>query len=540
MVETVQGALADAALAADKGADLVEYRVDTLASEPGRIPELVERTPLPCIVTCRPVWEGGLYDGDEPQRITALEYAGQGEAKPAYIDIELAAYQRSANIRQKVGLVVDHPGQVRPTPTRLILSTHDFDGRPGDLVQRVEAMAASPACRVMKVAWRAESIADTAEAARLVGGCGKPVIALCMGDHGVPSRVLAKKFGAAMSFAALDAGRATAPGQPTVRQMLGLYRWGSIGAQTHVYGVVGDPVGHSLSPAIHNAGFDATGYDGVYLPLPVPAGYEAFRRDVGAWLDEPAMDFRGASVTIPHKVNLPRFVRERGGQVEPLADRIGAANTLARLDDGTLYAANTDHAAALDAVCDAMGIGRDAVRGKRVAVIGAGGVARAVVAGFAGYGATVVIYNRTLENAERLAASLRETLTGAAPSDGGASHGPPAPPGKIVAARIEKLCDSCCEVYINCTPVGMHPHTDASPIPNPETLNWGPGTVVFDTIYNPQKTQLLHAARAAGCTTVSGIEMFIRQAAIQFKIWTDHDAPINVFRDVVTQRLDVE
>ncbi|MCX5662548.1 MAG: type I 3-dehydroquinate dehydratase [Planctomycetota bacterium] len=543
MVHSLEQGLAAAARAAEHGADLVEFRVDQFA-DPANLPqivELVERSALPCILTCRPTWEGGLYDGDDQTRISLLEHIGLAKRPPAYIDVEFVAYQRSANLRQKVGLVVDHPEQVRPVSTGLILSSHDFDRRPTDLLQRVEAMASAPACRVMKIVWKARSLRDNLEAFELLAAKHKPTIALCMGEEGLASRVLAKKFGALLTFAALDAQSGTAPGQPAVAQLKGLYRWDRIGPATKVYGVIGHPVGHSMSPAIHNAGFDAVenGFDGVYLPLPIPPEYEHFKATVGAWLDEPGLHFRGASVTIPHKENLLRFAREwapagkepAANTIEPLAELIGAANTLSVRDDGSLFVCNTDYAAALDAVCAGLGIGRPGLAGRRVAVIGAGGAARAIVAGFAQHGASVVVYNRTIEKAQALA----ERFAGL--------------PGKVVAAAMEKLCDSCCEVFINCTPVGMHPKVDQTPVPaelrpgnKPGAkadgkVGWGPQTLVFDTIYNPVQTQLLRDAREAGCKTITGVEMFVRQAAAQFELWTGKKAPVEVFRGVLAKKL---
>ena len=123
-------------------------------------------------------------------------------------------------------------------------------------------------------------------------------------------------------------------GQVTIEELRDQYRWEKLGPATAVYGVIGWPVGHSLSPAIHNAGFDAVGFDGVYLPLPVEPGYGAFAKAMDAWLEMKELDFRGASVTIPHKENLLRYVEQHGGQIEPLAKRIGAANTMSRLEDG--------------------------------------------------------------------------------------------------------------------------------------------------------------------------------------------------------------
>ena len=524
MVRDLDHALAAAARAAEEGADLVEFRIDQFTQDPDAVNRLIECSPLPCLVTCRPVWEGGHFDGDEQTRIDLIERIGQGVGQPAYVDVELAAYQRSEKLRQAVGKIVDHPGQVRPTGTGLILSSHDFECRPVDLYQRIEAMAAAAACRVIKVAWRARSVRDNLEAFEIILQRHKPTIALCMGEAGLASRVLARKFGALLTFASVEPG-GTAPGQPSLRDLKSLYRWDAINAETRVYGVIGHPVSHSMSPAIHNAGFEPSGHNGVYLPMPIPAEYEHFKATMVTWLELEALHFRGASVTIPHKENLIRFVRDSGGEVEPLADRIGAANTLSVRDgaDGPrLYACNTDYGAALDAVCEALGSRREDLAGRRVAVIGAGGAARAIVAGFAHYGATVVIYNRTIEKAEALAARFSDDA-------------------RIVAARLEKLCDSCCQIYINCTPIGMHPDTDASPMgPNRPSKGWGGDTVVFDTVYNPSETRLLREARADGCRTISGTEMFVRQAAAQFELWTGREAPMDVFHRILGERLGEE
>lgn len=511
MVDSVDAALAQAATAAERGADLVEFRVDRMP-DPARVAELVTRSPLPCILTCRPTWEGGEYAGEDGPRLDVFAAALAQPRPPAYLDVELVAYERDEAFADRI-----HAMLHASPDTGLILSSHDFKTRPPDLLQRGDAMRQATACRVIKLAWRARSLRDNLEAMELPGMFAQPTIALCMGEFGLPSRVLAGKCGAFLTFAGLDDQTVTAPGQVGVATLKSLYRWDKVGPQTSVYGVVGWPVGHSLSPHLHNAGFDATGYDGVYLPMPVPPEYEHFKATLSAWLDEPGLRFQGASVTVPHKENLLRFVREMGGEVEPLAARIGAANTLTVRGDGKPYASNTDYAAALHAVCDAMGITPDGLTGRRVAVIGAGGAARAVVAAFATHGASVVIYNRTLEKAEQLAA-LCEGL-----------------PGKVVAAGMGHLCKSCCEVFINCTPIGMHPNVDETPIPDwPKVTD---RTVVFDTIYNPLQTRLLREARAAGCTVISGVEMFTRQAAAQFEQWTGQPAPRELFERVVREKL---
>ncbi|MEM6256973.1 MAG: shikimate dehydrogenase [Planctomycetota bacterium] len=517
MVDSAEQARADAQAAKQAGADLVELRLDRFADDRDDAAALVRDCPLPCIVTIRPDWEGGDYDGDDMHRIALIEFigtacAGQG---PAYFDIELATYDRSANLRQKVMLVVDHAGQPRPTDTGLILSSHDFNGRPADLIRRVKAMADYGSCRVVKLAWTARSLRDNLEAFEIIRQRNKPTIALCMGELGLMSRVLAKKFGALLTFAAIDDARSSAPGQPTIYELKTLYRWDTLDQDTQVFGVIGDPVGHSMSPAIHNAGFDAVDYNGVYLPMRIPKEYEHFKATVASFLDTPGLDFRGASVTIPHKQNLLRFVDQAGGKIEPLAKIIGAANTLTVRDDGSLYASNTDYAAALDSVCDAMGIHREGLRGARVAVLGAGGAARAVVAGYKHYGADVAVYNRTLEKAEALAHTF-----------------------DVEAGTHEAAQSAGFDILINCTPIGMHPNEAAAPFDFTRQQSAASNPrIVFDTIYNPVETRLLRKAKAAGCTTVSGVEMFVRQAAVQFELWTGQAAPSDRFRQVVLDRL---
>ena len=524
MVRSLAQALSAAAQAAERGADLVEFRIDQFTDDHAAITALVEQSPLPSIVTIRPTFEGGHYEGDDACRIAAFEAACSGVRKPAYIDVELVAWQKSPQLRQAVQRLVDHPGQIHPTDTGLLLSNHDFTSRPIDLYQRIEAMLAAPACRVMKIVWRARSLRDNIEAFEIIEQRHRPTIALCMGEEGLPSRVLAKKFGALLTYVAVESGAGTAPGQPTVEQIKSLYRWDSIDAATKVYGVIGHPVGHSISPAFHNAGFDAIGYNGVYLPLPIPPEYEHFKATVSTWLACENLHFQGASVTIPHKQNLLRFVQEMGGIIEPLSLKIGAANTLVVENDGSLFACNTDYAAALDSVCDGLHIQREQLAGKRIAVLGAGGAARAIVAGFAHYGATVVVYNRTFDKAAQLA---------------GEFHGSPNVTGgsaKVVATKMEKICDSCCEVYINCTSVGMSPKVDQSPLDPATTAALTPGTLVFDTVYNPLETKLIREAKAAGCLTISGAEMFIRQGADQFRRWTGVEPPMGQLREMIIKK----
>ena len=506
--DLVGRALERAALAASRGANLVEWRADALAEDPqalGALRRLVRESPLPSIVTVRTAAEGGLYDGLDTDRVSLFEALGTSGDTPRYLDVEWASYSRSANLAQKVDLVVEHPNQVRPVETRLILSLHDLEGRPRDLLQKIAAMAHEPACAIVKVAWRARSIRDNLELFDLLAERPKPTAAMGLGPFGLMSRVLSPKFGGFMSYAALEADLATAEGQPTIEEMLGTYRYREIGPATEVYGIVGWPVAHSKSPAFHNAAFAERGRDAVMVPMPIAPGWEPFKASLSAMLDARRLGFRGAAVTIPHKEHLLRFVEEHGGEIEPLAAQIGAANTLAVRRDGALFAANTDAPAAAEALAIGFGIdpsslAADAFKGRRVAVIGAGGAAAAIAAGLARHGATVVLANRTKDRAETLAERLRASSDGA---------------WRVSAAGLDSLACGCFHAFVNATPVGMEggPDPDQSPLPDDVVLD--DSIVVFDTVYAPARTPLLAEAASRGAKVVGGLEMFTRQAQRQ-------------------------
>jgi 3-dehydroquinate dehydratase/shikimate dehydrogenase len=283
-----------------------------------------------------------------------------------------------------------------------------------------------------------------------------------------------------------------------------------------------------MSPAILNDAFSQAGVDAVYLPFRVEPDYGSFAAFIDACVRRPWFGLRGCSVTIPHKENLLRYVEQRGGYIEPLAKRIGAANTLViepgKCDDGSVIkddrleagptkvgAYNTDYRGAMDALLAGMGRTREQMAGASVAVIGAGGVSRAIVAGLRDSGCEVTIYNRTHAKAEALAAEFGAK---ALPYEDRIRHG--------------------AKVVINCTSIGMFPHTDETPMPA-EGLAGKP--LVFDTVYNPIETRLLREAREIGCQTVDGVAMFIGQAAAQFERWTGRPAPCDIMREVVIEKL---
>lgn len=500
------------------GADLVELRVDCIGDV-----EAVERLlraprELPVIVTVRPVEEGGRWDGQEADRIALMERLGL--LLPGYVDVEWSAWQRSANLRQKVGLVCRRldeppPGEAaalaRPR-NELVVSYHDVRGVPADLTAVFDALAATPA-GVIKGAFLARDAGDAIrvleELRRRVQDFAaqrsrRGVIALAMGEAGLVSRVLARKFGALLTFAGLRPGAESAPGQIPARELREVYRWDEIGPATGVYGVVGWPVSHSRSPQIHNAAMRARSIDGVYLPLPVGPRFADLSAFLDRVSDNPWLDLRGLSVTLPHKTHALRWLDQRGQVVTDLARRCGAVNTLTRRPDGRWEGDNTDAAGALAALH-----GRDPPSAPpramlSAAILGAGGVAGSIAAALLDCGCHVTIFNRTAGRAAQLAARL----------------------GCGWAAWQERPGRTA-QIIINCTSLGMWPQVDGTPL---EAERIPGGAVVFDTVYHPPRTRLLREAEQRGCRVIDGVEMFIHQAALQFRRWHGVDAPLDEMR----------
>jgi 3-dehydroquinate dehydratase/shikimate dehydrogenase len=269
--------------------------------------------------------------------------------------------------------------------------------------------------------------------------------------------------------------------------------------------VIGDPVGHSLSPLLHNATFHSLRIDAVYLPFRVPrSDFEAFVKDFDK------LPASGYSVTIPHKEAAAAFARHK----DPSVSRAQAANTLVRGNDGfTAY--NTDYQAAVESLLANMPGAQDgapvSLHSRAVLLLGAGGVARAIAHALQREGALLTIVNRTPAKAQKLAEEV-----GCRVMDWAARH------------------SVLCEVVINATAVGMHPNVDESPLHNSFLK---PGLVVLDTVYTPETTLLVKEARLRGCHVVTGIDMFIRQAAAQFRLFTGREAPLEFLRTVVKRHI---
>ncbi len=452
---------------AAEGADLVEVRLDGV-DRPDAAAALDGRL-RPTIVTCRPRWEGGQFDGSEEERRQILDAASAAGAE--FVDVESQAPFAPGLIRSRRGRGV-------------VLSMHAFGAPPGDLAERAAAMRSTGA-EVIKVAVEAQRLSDllplfdVAAAVRADDETCSHVL-ISMGAPGVPSRVLASRLCNRWTYA----GAGLAPGQMPAAQLLRDYRFRRIRPDAALYGVVGSPVGQSRSPAMHNAGFAALGLNAAYVPLETADAEDFVRFARG-------MQLHGASITAPLKVPLMRHVDE----IEPLARRVGAINTLV-VRDGRWIGANTDVAGFLAPLA-----GRIALKGVRAAVLGAGGAARGVAIALADQGARVTICARRREAAQDIA--------------------------RVVAGAVDTIPPrpGSWDVLVNATPMGsaVDPGSPVAGAP----LD---GEIVFDLVYAPVETRLLSDARAAGCLTIGGLEMLVAQAERQFELWTGQPPPAGLFQ----------
>lgn len=481
-------------------ADLFELRVD--AMQQCDLAAILKNRPRPLIVTNRSADEGGRRPQPTHQRLALLQQAIQLNAD--YVDVELAALPALRNMTATAAATAGTLN--RRSATRLIVSYHNLVEMPADIADIARRISRTEA-DIVKVVGTARTLADNLPIFNLLQQSEKPTIALAMGELGLMSRLLAGKFDAAITFAAIDPENCGAPGQLTLEQMRRLYRATNVNPATKVYAVMGNPVAHSLSPAIHNAAFQALDIDALYLPLKVEADPAEAVRTLAA------IPIDGYSVTIPHK----QAVMAACAEIDPLAADIGAVNTLLRRDDGSYFATNTDVTSAMKVLANALAPRQ--FDGLNAAIIGAGGVARAYAFGLRKNGAKVVLTDVDPNRAAQLADAANATAADALD----------------LPSIADALPNRRFDILMNASPIGMWPNVDASPV-NAALLR--PGTIVFDAVYNPLQTRLLKDAAAAGCTTISGIEQFIGQAVEQFELWTQRPAPAPLMRNVVLDALN--
>ena len=476
-------------------ADMIELRLDHLRDfdfkNPDGLRELLRDKPLPVIITCRAVSEGGKQYVEDNARLRLLVEGARQLAD--YCDVEAAHYNEAVKLS--------------PDLSRMIVSYHNFDETPAEISDIYDRITQHSAA-IHKIAVRANRIADSLAVFRLLDRArteGRNLIALSMQEPGLITRVLGPAAGSFLTYASIEPGRESAPGQLTCEQLRDVYRVHQVSRETIITGVIGQPVAHSASPAMHNRAFAAASLDYVYLPIEVNDVEEFFTRFVKQSTRETKWRLRGFSVTIPHKLAVARFLDE----VDPTAAKVGAVNTVV-INDDKLIGYNTDVEGAmkpLERLC--------ALKGASCGVIGAGGAARAVVNGLIERGAHVSLFARDTSKANRLAESFN-----------------------IPVFPVESLEASDVRIVINTTPVGMKHHSeDSSPVPRSALRD---RQIAYDLVYNPLETRFLREAREEGCQTISGIEMLIAQAALQFELWTGRKPPVDLMRDAALEKLAAE
>ena len=471
--------------------DLVELRLDTLET-PGLadvgavLGDLPEPLLARLIATVRRGTEGGRFRGSEEDRIRLLAEAGRLGA--AYLDLEFEADRESGG---------EHARRLRQAApaARLVASFHDLRSVPASLEALPERMAAmQPA--LTKVAVQAAGWSDVQRVHALVRDQASrktPFIGIAMGEAGAALRVIAGSAGAALSTYAPPEGLpAVAAGQLNAKDIRSRHRrWGRrLHAPVPVYGVVGSPIAQSLSPPMHEAAFRRLGIEAAYLPFAVPppelADFLVAARLSGV---------SGLNVTIP----LKRAVLPLLDALDDDARRIGAVNTIIPMNGGFL-GANTDWIGAVRSLEEAVPLA-----GRRATVLGAGGSARAVLYGLTRAGAEPVVISRDDRKAAALAGEM------------GVRHAP-----------WTSLDQAQGDILVNTTPVGMAPDREGCPAPDAAIAAH---EVVFDLVFDPEKTRLLRKAAGLGKRTVPGLRMLILQAAAAFERWIGRPAPIEVMAD---------
>lgn len=476
----VEGAIA---LARHKVAAL-ELRLDYLdpsALTLANVSHWVRLAECPVVLTLRRKPNGGEFprsDAEQVQTLTALRSSGA-----SFIDLEIETIE---------GYLRGDLGSIRQGDVRWIASYHDFERTPEDLNAIFRRLAATQA-DAFKVATLARSFTDNFRLLELTKTAtreGSPMICAAMGEIGTLTRVLAPSAGSLWTYGSLARGLESAPGQFTVAELTDLYAIDRIDALTQVYGVIGNPISHSLSPHIHNPAFRQAGLNARYLPVPVQ-DLTDFARHLGR--------FAGLSVTIPHKVRILEWVDACDDSVR----LTGAANTVVKRGD-QFVAFNTD----LDGVRCAL---REPLDQKihRATLLGTGGAARAAAWVLKQAECAVMVLARDSQKARAFAVEF------------GFEHD--------ALSRAERHRG---DLLINATPVGMFPHVDETPIPK-TALNY---RYVFDMVYNPLETRLMREGRVRA-KVISGLEMFIEQAARQFELWTGQPAPRELMRKIVLEKL---
>ncbi|HEX2331150.1 MAG TPA: shikimate dehydrogenase [Candidatus Angelobacter sp.] len=464
----------------------VEFRLDYLPKPALGLQKLktfVEYHPEALIVaTCRRVAAGGRFRGSIAAEVQLLTKAAQQGCHLLDIELETAERLKPADF-----------DKLRRS-ANLIISFHDYKAtkKLEDILGRMRKYPAD----FFKIVTTANSLYDNVVMMKFLEKHSSEysLIGACMGEQGVISRILGVRAGSQFTFAAVNPGEETAPGQLTARALRETFRIDQVDAATRVYGVVGDPVAHSLSPAMLNTAFRRENVNGVYLAL-----HARSLDDLLACIRD--IPIAGLSVTMPYKEEIVKHL----DKTDPLTTKIGACNTVVRGQDGKLYGFNTDVGGVVRPLET-----RIRLQGARILVLGAGGSARAAVFGLKERGAEVFILNRTPGPAQTLARQAK---------------------AKAINRTMLKKMEF--DVIVNATPVGMEGNRDPLPISEDEFK----ARYFFEMVYSPSETRMVKVARAKGMHVILGVEMFVQQGARQFEIWSGKPAPVLEMQRVVEYAL---
>lgn len=457
-------------LSALQYADWIELRIDGFEEGFADLSAFVNTISVPVILTYRPQEQGGYRKLTREQREAFWKtQAPRGEN--VWWDVE-----------------ADLVEELEPEWSRTIVSHHAFDRVPADLDGIYHHLAQTPA-RVLKIAVQADDVVDCIPIFQLIDRArreGREIVAIAMGNAGIATRILGPSRGSFLTYGALDDESATAPGQVNARSLRSVYHIENINAETIICGLVGLPAMHSVSPHMHNAAFRSEGVNGVYLPFEVRDIDRFIKRMVHPRTREIDWNLRGLSITAPHKQRVMNSI----DWIDPEAANIGAVNTIV-VEKDHLRGYNTDATGFIHPL-------RRTVKSfvnLEVAVIGAGGAARAAIWSLQRWGAKVTLFARDSAKAQPLAEFFN-----------------------IECKPLESAAFSSYEMVVNATPLGSGAYVDQTPATRGQLKG---ARIAYDMVYTPLATKFLQEARIAGCETVLGLEMLVGQARVQFELWTN-------------------
>jgi len=500
LCESTVAALEQALTAAAEVCDLIEVRLDCLdpyelENDSAAITKLLQQATCDSILTFRPWQEGGRRVLDDATR---QSFWSDAIFSASFFDVELDLAEKFNTNEPSASLPIDW--------SRTICSHHDFVEGSAKLDEIYERMRLTPA-RVLKIAVQANEAIDCLPMFQLLERAradGRDMIAIGMGTAGVATRILGPSRGAFLTYASLENESETAPGQISFRELAEVYRLEKIDRQTQIFGLLGIPISHSLSPLMHNAAFAAAGTNAVYIPFETRDVKTFIKRMVHPRTRELDWNVRGLSVTAPHKF----AVMEQLDWIDPVATEIGAVNTIVIAGDA-LHGYNTDATGFVKTLLQEFGDLRDA----RCAVIGAGGAASAALWSFKQAGAKAIMFARDVAKASALAERF------------GVEQFP-----------FEEACFEGFDVVVNATPLGTVGRlSDETPAVASQLRGAG---LVYDLVYNPTETRFLREGREAGCRTLGGLGMLVGQAAEQFRLWTGATPRDEVLEEVARRGLE--